>query len=79
MPWPTGLVVKKGSKIRSLISAGMPGPVSPNSTSSMSRSAAVRIVSVPEPFMADTALSIRFVQTWFSSLGKAGILGRLRS
>ena len=54
---------------------GMPGPVSPNSTSSSSRSSAVRIVSVPVPFIADMALSIRFVQTWFSSPGKAGIRG----
>src|SRR5712691_2540739 len=32
VPWPTGLVVKNGSKIRSWISAGIPGPVSANST-----------------------------------------------
>ena len=29
MPSPTGLVLKNGSKIRFLMSAGMPGPVSP--------------------------------------------------
>src|SRR5215469_12335844 len=31
VPSPTGLVVKNGSNIRSLISGGTPGPVSPNS------------------------------------------------
>jgi len=28
VPWPTGLVVKKGSKMRSSVAASMPGPVS---------------------------------------------------
>ena len=67
VPSPTGLVVKNGSNIRSRISGGTPGPVSPNSTNTWSRSIPVRTVSVPEPFIADTALSIRFVHTWFSS------------
>lgn len=72
VPSPTGLVVKKGSKMRLRISAGTPGPVSRNSTSSRSPSRAVRTVSVPPPpvsAMADTALSIRFVHTWLSSAG----------
>src|SRR5215475_8300155 len=67
VPSPTSLVVKNGSKIRSRISAGTPGPVSPISTSARSLSRAVRTVSVPVPPMANTALSIRFVHTWFSS------------
>ena len=46
---------------------GTPGPVSPNSTRTRSPSSAVRRVSVPADPIADTALSIRFVQTWFSS------------
>src|SRR5215475_14824638 len=67
VPSPTSLVVKNGSKIRSRMSAGTPGPVSPISTSARSPSRAVRTVSVPVPPIAYTALSIRFVQTWFSS------------
>ena len=79
VPSPTGLVVKNGSKIRSRISGGTPDPVSANSTNTWSRSNPVRMVSVPCPFIADTALSIRFVHTWFSSAAYAGIRGRLRS
>src|SRR3984957_16672877 len=67
VPSPTGLVLKNGSKIRFLMSAGMPGPLSPISTSAQSPSRAVRMVSVPVPPIADTALSIRLVQTWLSS------------
>jgi len=67
VPSPTSLVVKNGSKIRSRISAGTPGPVSPISTRARSPSRAVRTVSVPVPPIANTALSMRFVQTWFSS------------
>ena len=67
VPSPTGLVVKNGSKIRSLMSSGMPGPLSPTSTSTLPSSRAVRMVSVPVPPIAGTALSIRFVQTWLSS------------
>jgi hypothetical protein len=37
------------------------------------------MVSVPVPFIAETALSIRFVQTWLSSLAYAGISGSARS
>src|SRR6516165_4190418 len=80
VPSPTGLVVKNGSNIRFLISGGTPGPVSPNSTNtSSSRTFPVRTVSLPVPFIADTALSIRFVQTWFSSAAYAGICGSERS
>src|SRR5262249_10723316 len=49
VPSPTSLVVKNGSKIRSRISAGTPGPVSPISTRARSPSGAVRTVSVPVP------------------------------
>ena len=52
VPSPTGLVVKNGSKIRSWISVGMPGPVSPISTSTLPSSRAVRMVSVPVPPIA---------------------------
>src|ERR1044072_5612556 len=72
VPSPTGLVVTNGSKIRSRISAGTPGPVSRNSTSSRSCTTAVRTVNVPSSpvlLMAETALSIRLVHTWFSSAG----------
>ena len=37
-PLPTSLVVKNGSKMRSWISSGMPGPLSEISTSNRSRS-----------------------------------------
>src|SRR6266851_1003432 len=79
VPSPTGLVVKNGSNIRFLISAGTPGPVSPNSTNTCPRSIPVRTVRTPEPPMADTALSIRFVHTWFSSTAYAGTGGTDRS
>jgi hypothetical protein len=46
---------------------GMPGPVSPISTSARSPSRAVRTVSVPSPAIASSALSMRLVQTWLSS------------
>ena len=38
MPFPTGLVVKNGSKRRSRISAGMPGPLSTTRTTTRCRS-----------------------------------------
>ena len=38
MPLPTGLVVKNGSKMRSRISAGMPGPLSTTRTTTRCRS-----------------------------------------
>ena len=69
VPWPTGLVVKNGSKIRSRISGGTPGPVSQMSTTTGSVSIPVRTVSTPAWPMAATALSIRLVQTWSSSAG----------
>ncbi len=82
VPSPTGLVVKNGSKTRSRTSGGTPGPVSRNSTSTWSPSRAVRTVRVPpEPLlrMAHTALSIRFVHTWFSSAGYPGMRGKVGS
>ena len=79
MPSPTGLVVKNGSKTRFFSSSGTPGPVSPIETITWSSSRYVLIVSVPAPFMAWTALSIRLVHTWFSSAGWAGICGSVRS
>jgi hypothetical protein len=35
VPWPRGLVVKNGSKIRDWISAGMPGPLSATSRNTL--------------------------------------------
>jgi hypothetical protein len=63
VPWPAGFVVKNGSKIRSRISGATPGPVSQMSTNTGSRSFPVRTVSTPAWPIADTALSIRLVQT----------------
>src|SRR4029453_902439 len=47
VPWPTGLVVKNGSKIRFMCSAGMPQPVS--STISHASSALLSVVNVTVP------------------------------
>src|SRR5947209_4509004 len=79
VPEPTGLVVKNGSKIRPRTSSAMPGPVSPICTSSQSSSRAVRMVSVPCPAIASTALSIRLVHTWFSSAAYTGTGGSVLS
>ena len=46
VPWPGGLVVKKGSKIRPLISEGMPGPLSVTVSWTDRRFGMVRVVSV---------------------------------
>ena len=75
MPLPTSLVVKNGSNARACTSGGIPGPVSPISTTSTSASVRVEIRRVPFPSMASTALSIRFVQTWLSSPGIASMRG----
>src|SRR5690349_20067289 len=63
VPSPTPFVVKKGSKMRDWTSAGMPGPLSAISTRTKSFSRAVRMVSLPVPFMASAALSMRLVHT----------------
>ena len=80
-PEPCGLVVKNGSKILSLSSAGTPGPSSATSTTtvgvggwrvrrtpdpaSIAPSAAV-IAMRPVPSSASNALISRFVNTWQS-------------
>src|SRR4051794_35199362 len=67
VPSPTGFVVKNGSKMRPTTSSGMPGPVSPISTCTRSPTRLVRMVSVPLPPIACSALSRMFVHTWLSS------------
>src|SRR5690242_2791794 len=52
------------------ISGGIPGPLSPISTTTQPLSREVRSRSCPLPPMASMALSIRFVHTWLSSLPK---------
>jgi hypothetical protein len=80
VPAPTGLVVKKGSKIRDGMAGSTPGPESATSTARWSGpSRRVRTARVPLPFIALTALSTRFVHTWLSSPGYAGISGRVWS
>ena len=76
VPWPTGLVVKNGSKTCFAVSALIPGPESSTSTTTQpSSSSRVRTRSVPWPSIASTALSMRLVHTWFSSAAIASIRG----
>ena len=42
LPWPTSLVVKNGSNMRSCTSAAMPGPVSETDSSTISPSTFLR-------------------------------------
>ena len=80
-PEPWGLVVKNGSKIRSLSSTATPGPSSTTSTTTVasgacaslakpgscaSASAAARMLIVPCPPSASNAFVSRFVNTWHS-------------
>ncbi len=68
VPLPTGLVVKKGSKMRSRISAGMPRR---RCRPPARRRVAARRPAVtstrPDSGTASSALSIRFAQIWLSS------------
>src|ERR1044071_8234250 len=70
VPFPIGLVVKKASNILSMISFGMPGPLSVIETRENSRSRSVFISTTlfGRPSMASMALSTRVVHTWFISL-----------
>src|SRR3954451_2992751 len=80
VPWPTSFVVKNESKMRSLFSGGIPSlPSSSTSTTAQSPSRRVVIVIVPLSPRAAMALSIRLVQTWFSSEPRTVSFGRLRS
>src|SRR5580658_742058 len=68
VPRPTSLVVKNGSKIRSRIGLGTPGPLSPTriSTKGPASRVAIRIVPRPadlEESIAWAALTIRFSST----------------
>ena len=76
VPLPTGLVVKNGSKMRSRISAGMPGPLSTTRTTTRWRSQLAVTSTRPESGTASSALSIRFAQIWLSSPAKPRTRGR---
>ena len=76
MPLPTSFVVKNGSKARACTSGGMPGPVSPTSTTIASPSTLVAMRrTCPCPSIASMALSMRFVHTWFRSPGSLSMRG----
>src|SRR5581483_9793385 len=64
VPWPGALVVKNGSKIRVRRSAGIPGPVSTNSTCVSPRTCRVRMVSWPRPSIASSAFEAIARNTW---------------
>ncbi len=64
MPWPVGLVVKKGSKISFLFSSGIPGPPSAIAMQTLAPSTQVRTVTVPFCGDASMALSRMLVHTW---------------
>ena len=76
VPWPTGLVVKNGSKMRSRISAGMPGPLSAMRTTTLLVLAAGHDLDAARSGTASSALSIRFAQIWFSSPANPRTRGR---
>src|SRR5664279_5963885 len=63
VPVPTGLVVKKGSKMRLMISCGMPEPVSLISIRTFSPSCRVCRVIFPCSAIACAALTSRFMNT----------------
>src|SRR5258708_6775763 len=74
VPFPTSLVVKKGSKILSRAASGMPVPVSPIEISTASPSSRVRIVILPRAPVSLTTSAIacdaftsRFRTTWLIS------------
>ena len=74
MPRPTSLVVKKGSKMRSATSRGMPLPVSVMLTITFSPSWRVSMTIEPRSpdsptrsSIACAALTIRLRKTWFMS------------
>ena len=71
VPFPAVLVVKKGSQMRRMTSAGMPGPLSETVTSTSPSGAAVDTVMTPLPLpdsMACLALTSRFNRTcWISA------------
>ncbi len=86
VPWPSGLVVKNGSKIRSRVAASIPIPVSltasrtcgPGRTPTCSRAnasssstLAVSMVTRPPRGMASRALTTRFMTTCSSWPGSA--------
>ena len=75
VPSPGSFVVKNASKTRSAISGGTPSPSSSTSTLRKSPERDVRIVTRPFSPAATTALSMRFVQTWFSSGAFASMCG----
>ena len=76
VPFPTGLVVKNGSNMRSRISAGMPGPLSTTRTTTRCRSRCAVTSTRPDSGTASSALSIRFAQIWLSSPTKPRTRGR---
>ena len=84
MPRPAALVVKNGSKMRSITSGAMPSPVSftsittysPGATSASrvrtgaaSVRAAREISSTPPPGIACTAFEARFMTSWCRRVG----------
>ena len=69
-PVPRGLVVKKGWKMRSWISAGMPAPEFSTTTRTCSPPFdSTRTRTLPSAETASRALSIRFVNTSASRKG----------
>jgi hypothetical protein len=68
-------VVKNGSKIRGRISSGDTRAGVGDLDQEHAVVPAVRTVRVPLPYMATAALSIRLVQTLFSSAVQAGTRG----
>ena len=67
VPSPTGLVVKKGSKMRSMCSGAMPRPLSATAISIASSTTEVRTRTTPVPSIAWAAFTIRLRNTCSSS------------
>ncbi|OGS05890.1 MAG: hypothetical protein A3I76_01240 [Elusimicrobia bacterium RIFCSPLOWO2_02_FULL_61_11] len=82
VPFPGSLVVKKGSKILSMQSAGIPGPLSATSTR---MKPPIFLVLMDRSFfpswcsIESCALPIRFMKTCWSWWKSAMVLGRLAS
>src|SRR5262249_30599696 len=77
VPFPTGFVVKKGSKMRVRFSRGMPQPLS--RTDATAHPSSSRVVTTIRPFsaIACAAFTIRLTNTWTSRWGYAFTCGRV--
>src|SRR4029078_383846 len=68
VPWPIGFVVKNGSKMRFMFSAGIPGPSSTMRTTTFPGASARALIETrPCSPIESRAFSNKLDQTWFNS------------